>query len=147
MGQPAMEAQFALGITQTNEAFASSGVGTRVRLVGTRQVAATQSADLVTNLKALGTPGDGIFDEAQALREETHADLVSLWLAGSVPGGASCGIAYLGGLDPQYDPQYAAWSVVYAAACATEFRAFAHEIGHNFSAHHDAGASQAPTEA
>ncbi|MBD3923602.1 hypothetical protein IEZ26_03140 [Nocardioides cavernae] len=146
MGQPAMEAQFALGITQTNEAFASSGVGTRVRLVGTRQVAATQSADLVTNLKALGTPGDGIFDEAQALREETHADLVSLWLAGSVPGGASCGIAYLGGTDPQYDPQYAAWSVVYAAACATEFRAFAHEVGHNLSAHHDAGAFQPPTE-
>ena len=146
MGQPAMEAQFALGITQTNEAFASSGVGTRVRLVGTRQVAATQSSDLVTNLRALGTPGDGIFDEAQALREETHADLVSLWLSGSVPGGASCGIAYLGGTDPQYDPQYAAWSVVYAAACATEFRAFAHEVGHNLSAHHDAGASQPPTD-
>ncbi|MCY4728512.1 M12 family metallo-peptidase [Nocardioides sp. STR2] len=146
MGQPAMEAQFALGITQANEAFATSGVGTRVRLVGTRQVAATQSSDLVTNLKALGTPGDGVFDEAHALREETHADLVSLWLAGSVPGGASCGIAYLGGTDPQYDPQYAAWSVVYAAACATEFRAFAHEVGHNLSAHHDAGASQPPTE-
>ena len=85
MGQPAMEAQFALGITQANEAFASSGVGTRVRLVGTRQVAATQSSDLVTNLRALGNPSDGIFDEAQALREETHADLVSLWLSGSVP--------------------------------------------------------------
>jgi hypothetical protein len=146
MGQAPMEAQFALGITQTNEAFASSGVGTRVRLVGTRQVAATQSPDLVTNLKALGTPGDGVFDEAQGLREETHADLVSLWLAGSVPGGASCGIAYLGGTDPQYDPEYAAWSVVYAAACATQFRAFAHEVGHNLSAHHDAGASQPPTD-
>lgn len=146
MGQPAMEAQFALGITQTNEAFASSGVGTRVRLVGTRQVAATQSSDLAANLRALGNPGDGTFDEAHALREETHADLVSLWLAGSVPNGASCGIAYLGGTDAQYDPQYAAWSVVYAASCATEFRAFAHEVGHNFSAHHDAGASQPPTD-
>ncbi|WP_299931313.1 M12 family metallo-peptidase [uncultured Nocardioides sp.] len=146
MGQAPMEAQFALGIAQTNEAFASSGVATRVRLVGIRQVAATQSADLTTNLRALGTPGDGIFDEAQGLREETHADLVSLWLAGSVPGGASCGMAYLGGTDPQYDPEYAAWSVVYAAACATQFRAFAHEVGHNLSAHHDAGASQAPID-
>jgi hypothetical protein len=146
MGQAPMEAQFALGIAQTNEAFASSGVATRVRLVGTRQVAATQSSDLVTNLKALGTPGDGTFDEAQQLREETHADLVSLWLAGSVPGGAACGIAYLGGTDPQYDPEHAAWSVVYAAACATEFRAFAHEVGHNLSGHHDAGASQPPTD-
>jgi hypothetical protein len=146
MGQGPMEAQFALGIAQTNEAFASSGVATRVRLVGTRQVAATQSSDLVTNLKALGTPGDGMFDEAHQLREETHADLVSLWLAGSVPGGAACGIAYLGGTDPQYDPEHAAWSVVYAAACATEFRAFAHEVGHNLSGHHDAGASQPPTD-
>ena len=146
MGQDAMQAQFALGIAQTNEAFASSGVFTRVRLVGTRQVAATQSSDLVSNLKALGTPGDGMFDEAQQLREETHADLVSLWLAGSVTGGAACGIAYLGGTDPQYDPEYAAWSVVYAAACATEFRAFAHEVGHNLSGHHDAGASQPPTD-
>ena len=33
MGQAPMEAQFALGIAQTNEAFASSGVATRVRLV------------------------------------------------------------------------------------------------------------------
>lgn len=146
MGQDAMQAQFALGIAQTNEAFAASGVFTRVRLVGTRQVAAAQSSVLATNLKALGTPGDGMFDEAQQLREETHADLVSLWLAGSVPGGAACGIAYLGGLDPQYDPEYAAWSVVYAAACATEFRAFAHEVGHNLSGHHDAGASQPPTD-
>lgn len=146
MGQEAMQAQFALGIAQTNEAFASSGVATRVRLVGTRQVAATQSSSLEANLRALGTPGDGTYDEAQSLREETHADLVSLWLAGSVPGGASCGIAYLGGLDPQYDPEYAAWSVVYAAACATQFRAFAHEVGHNLSAHHDAGASQPPTD-
>lgn len=146
MGQEAMQAQFALGIAQTNEAFAASGVFTRVRLVGTRQVAATQSSVLVSNLRALGTPGDGMFDEAQQLREETHADLVSLWLAGSVPGGAACGIAYLGGLDPQYDPEYAAWSVVYAAACATEFRAFAHEVGHNLSGHHDAGASQPPTD-
>lgn len=146
MGQAAMEAQFALGITQTNEAFANSGVATRVRLVGTRQVAAAQAGDIVANLEALDAPADGVFDEAQALREETHADLVSLWLAGSVPNGTACGIAYLGGLDPVNDPKWAAWSVVYAASCATEFRAFAHEIGHNLSAHHDSGASQPPTD-
>lgn len=146
MGDAAMRAQFALGIAQTNEAFRNSGIATQVRLVGTRQVAATQSGDLATNLRSLGNPGDGVYDEAQALREETHADLVSLWLANSVPAGASCGIAYLGGLDAQVEAERDAWSVVYAANCATDFRVFPHELGHNFSANHDAGAAQPPSD-
>ena len=144
MGAGPMQAQFALGITQTNDAFRNSGIPTQLRLVGTRQVTGTQSADITTNLRALGTPGDGVFDEAQALREETHADLVSLWLAGSVPAGATCGIAYLGGLDPRVESERDAWSTVYASACATDFRVFGHEVGHNFSGNHDAGAAQPP---
>ena len=144
MGAGPMQAQFALGITQTNDAFRNSGIPTQLRLVGTRQVSGTQSADITTNLRALGTPGDGVFDEAQALREETHADLVSLWLAGSVPAGATCGIAYLGGLDPRVESERDAWSTVYASACATDFRVFGHEVGHNFSGNHDAGAAQPP---
>ncbi|HEY0645622.1 MAG TPA: M12 family metallo-peptidase, partial [Nocardioides sp.] len=145
MGADAMQAQFAQGIAQTNEAFRNSGIPTQIRLVGTRQVSGTQSTDLETNLRALGRPGDGVFDEAQALREETHADLVSLWLSGSVPGGNSCGIAYLGGLDPQVQAERDAWSVVYAASCATQFRVFSHELGHNFSGNHNADATQPPT--
>ena len=122
LGAAPMQAQFAQGIAQTNEAFRNSGIATTVRLVGTRQVASAQQSTLLANINALGNPGDGIFDEAQALREETHADLVSLWIAGSVPGGASCGIGSLGGSNPQYDPERAAWTVVYAAECATDFR-------------------------
>ena len=113
-GSPAMEAQFALGITQTNEALRQR----RRRHPGAAGGHAPGRCDAVlrpwyTNLRALGTPGDGIFDEAQALREETHADLVSLWLSGSVPARrrrAASGT--LGGTDPQYDAEYAAWSVV-----------------------------------
>ena len=145
MGEGPMQAQFAQGIAQTNEAFRNSGIPTQIRLVGTRQVSGTQSADLETNLRALGRPGDGVYDEAQALREETHADLVSLWLSGSVPGGNACGLAYLGGLDPQVEAERDAWSVVYAASCATEFRVFSHELGHNFSGNHNADATQPPT--
>ncbi len=62
-----------------------------------------------------------------------------------MPAGASCGIGSLGGSSPQYDPERAAWTVVYAAECATSFRVFAHELGHNLSAHHDAGAAQPPS--
>ncbi|GAA1914971.1 M12 family metallo-peptidase [Nocardioides hwasunensis] len=143
-GAGPMQAQFAQGIAQVNEGFRNSGIPAQVRLVGTRQVSGTQVADLSTNLRALGTPGDGSWDEAQALREETHADLVSMWIPGSVPGGASCGIAFLGGLDATVEAERDAWSVVYAS-CATDSRVFAHELGHNFSANHNADATQPPT--
>lgn len=144
MTPAAMQAQFELGIAQTNEAFRNSGIPTQVRLVGSRQSATTQSSNLSTNLKGIATPGDGLFDEATALREETHADLVSLWMAGSVPAGASCGMGYLSGINPANDAEWAGWSVVYAAACATEFRVFTHELGHNFSADHNVGAGSPP---
>lgn len=144
MGADAMQAQFAQGIAQTNQALTASGIPTQVRLVGSGQTASAQLSGLDANYYALAKPGDGVFDEAQALREETHADLVSLWLSGSVPPGASCGLGSLGGSDPQYDNVRAAWTVLYAADCATAYRVFAHELGHNFSADHDAGASSAP---
>ncbi|MBC2931781.1 reprolysin-like metallopeptidase [Nocardioides sp. zg-1228] len=143
-GEAAMQAQFALGITQTNQAFAASGIGTQLRLVGTRQVAAAPYSSLDANYRALGTPGDGVFDEAQALREETHADLVSLWLGGPYPAGSYCGLGSLGGTSPAYDPERAAWTVVWADKCATANLTFAHEIGHNLSADHDPGASSPP---
>ena len=144
-GEAAMQAQFALGIAQTNQALTASGVGTQVRLVGTRQVAAPQYGSIMSNYTALGTAGDGVFDEAQALREETHADLVSLWLGGAYPAGAICGLGAVGGSSPQYDPESAAWTVVWADRCATGTLAFAHEIGHNLSGQHDAGASSPPS--
>lgn len=144
-GAEAMQAQFALGITQTNQALTASGVPTQVRLVGTRQVAAAPSSSLTTNYYALAKPGDGVFDEAQALREETHADLVSLWLGGAYPSGSFCGLGSLGGTQPEHDPESAAWTVLWADKCATGNLTFAHEIGHNLSADHDAGASSPPS--
>ena len=143
-GPAEMQAQFALGIAQTNQGLAASGVGTQVRLVGTRQVAATQASTLLANYNALQAPGDGVFDEAQALREETHADLVSLWLGGQYPAGSSCGLGSLGGTQPETDPERGAWTVMYGDRCATGNLTFAHEIGHNLSADHDAGASSPP---
>lgn len=147
VGEAAMQAQFALGITQTNQALAASGVGITARLVGTRQVAAPQLSTIDATYDALDAPGDGIFDEAQALREETHADLVSLWLGDPYPygTGTSCGLGSLGGTSPTYDPERSAWTVVWADACATANLTFAHELGHNLSADHDAGASAPPS--
>ncbi|GAB3017545.1 hypothetical protein GCM10011376_02090 [Nocardioides flavus (ex Wang et al. 2016)] len=146
VGEDAMRAQFALGVAQVNQALAASGIGTQVRLVGTRQVAAPGSGDIFADYRSLRTPGDGAFDEAQALREETHADLVSLWLGGPAPSTGACGLGGLGGLQPQYDPEIAAFTAVWADQCATGTLTFAHEVGHNLSAQHDEGASSPPSD-
>lgn len=145
-GIEGLRTRFQTQIAGANKAFANSGIPLQLRYVGDRQVAAATSTDLLTMIKQLGAPGDGIYDEAQALREETHADLVSLWASGSVPPGSSCGIGGLSGIQPQYDPEYAAWTVLFYTDCADRFRVFEHEIGHNFSGDHDTGASFPPSQ-
>ncbi|UUZ60357.1 reprolysin-like metallopeptidase [Nocardioides sp. B-3] len=143
-GLAGLRAKFAAQIADANTAFANSGIRVQLRCVGDRQVASATSTDLFAMLRQLSKPGDGIYDEAQAVREETHADLVSLWASGSVPLGASCGVGALGGLTPEYDPEVAAWTVLFYTDCIDDYRVFAHEIGHNFSGDHDAGAASAP---
>lgn len=143
-GITGLRAKFTAQIADANTAFTNSGIPVQLRYVGDRQVAGTTSTDLFTMLRQLSKPGDGVYDEAQAVREETHADLVSLWVSGSVPLGASCGVGNLGGLTPQYDPEVAPWTVLFYTDCIDKFRVFAHEIGHNFSGDHDAGAASPP---
>lgn len=143
-GITGLRAKFNAQIADANTAFTNSGIPVQLRYVGDRQVAGTTSTDLFAMLRQLGKPGDGVYDEAQALREETHADLVSLWASGSVPLGASCGVGALGGLTPQYDSEVAPWTVLFYTDCIDRFRVFAHEIGHNFSGDHDAGAASPP---
>lgn len=145
-GLTGLRAKFTAQIADANKAFTNSGIPVQLRYVGDRQVAGTTSTDLFGMLRQLSKPGDGVYDEAQALREETHADLVSLWVSGSVPLGASCGVGSLGGLTPQYDPEVAAWTVLFYTDCIDRFRVFAHEIGHNFSGDHDASAASPPME-
>ena len=145
-GLTGLRAKFTTQIADANTAFTNSGIPVQLRYVGDRQVASTTSTDLRTMIQQLGKPGDGVYDEAQALREETHADIVSLWVSGSVPVGASCGIGSLGGAQPEYDPDYSAWTVLFYTDCIDDFRVFAHEIGHNFSADHDLGAASPPTQ-
>ena len=143
-GVEALRAKFAKAITETNTAFTNSGVPVQLRMVGDRQVVAPTSLDYQTMLKQLATPADGVYDEAQALREETHADLVSLWVSGSVPRGDTCGVGYLGGLRPDTDPEFAAWTMVFYTDCADDGLVFSHEIGHNLSGDHDPEASSPP---
>lgn len=144
-GIAGLRAKFATAIAEANTTLSNSGVPAQLRLVGDRQVAAPTSTNLTTMINQLRNPSDGVFDEAQALREETHADLVSLWASGSVPVGASCGIGALGGTNPTYDPEGAPWTALFYSDCIDDFLVFPHEIGHNLSGNHDVGSSQPPT--
>ena len=139
-----LRAKFNAAIAEANQAFANSGVAARLRYVGDRQVAAPTSLSTQTMINQLRDPDDGVYDEAQALREETHADLVTLWASGTV-GNASCGIGALGGTNPKFDPDSAAWTVMFYTQCLETRLTFTHEIGHNLSGQHDDSASQQPS--
>ncbi|MDN5782235.1 MAG: M12 family metallo-peptidase [Luteimonas sp.] len=89
----------------TNEAYASSGVNMRVRLVKALKVTYADNTDngdaleKLTGYKA-GTGGgpitpDPAFNALRAARDEVGADLVSLVRAFRTPENAGCGIAWL----------------------------------------------------
>ena len=56
----AMTARINVGIAETNQAYINSGVVQRVRLVGSSQVAYTETADMNLTLDRLTAPNDGV---------------------------------------------------------------------------------------
>ncbi|MEO7650945.1 MAG: CARDB domain-containing protein, partial [Bryobacteraceae bacterium] len=130
-GAQAMQQLVNLGIAETNQGYANSGVIQRVRLVYTAEVNYQESAtDMGTDLGRLATPDDGYLDEVHRLRDNYNADLVSLW----VEGGDACGIAYL--LSDVNRPLPTRGFSVVGRSCATGYYSFGHELGHNMGATH-----------
>jgi len=101
----------------------------QLELVGTFTVDPGPGLGAGGLLGALRSQSDGIMDELHILRDASGADLVSLL---SESGIGACGIAYL---DP--DNASNGFSVT-AQSCAVGNLSFAHELGHNQGAHHDA---------
>jgi hypothetical protein len=135
----ALAAQVATGFSQANQSLANSGIPYTLRQAGiVTSATAETGGDLRTDLTRVRTPGDGYFEEAIPARDQTHADLVSLWIGGA-PGG-TCGRGYVAPTREEYG-----YSVVFAQGCATTNYSFVHEVGHNFGAEHDATASSAPS--
>ncbi|WP_426247488.1 reprolysin-like metallopeptidase [Nocardioides sp. LHG3406-4] len=116
-------------VNQTNTAFANSGITTRLRLVAAAPTATPESTSVRTDLYAVQNPSDGRFDDVQAVREATHADIVHLLVEGSDTD-TNGGYGFVGA-TPEY-----AYAVTHRDL-ATTIMNFAHETGHVFGADHD----------
>ncbi len=128
----AMLALINLGITETNQAYANSGVIQRVRLVRTVEIAYTESSDLGTNLSRLRSNGDGHLDAVHGLRNTHGADLVHLIVNN---GGGFCGMAYV--MSTVGNAFKTSAFGVTARTCISPNLSFAHEMGHNMGVQHD----------
>ena len=128
-----------LAVAETNAGYANSNVIQRLRLAGTVEVSYTESGTttsaMSTDLGRVAGTSDGYMDSVHALRDASHADVVSLLVSGYNNPSGACGIAYL--MGPTNQPAFAvnAFSVV-DLDCATGYYSFGHEIGHNMGLNH-----------
>jgi hypothetical protein len=131
-GVAGAEALILQAVAETNQAYANSGMVTRLNLVHSVLTNYTPSGDMQTDLARLKATNDGYMDELHALRDSYGADLVSL----IQDNGQYCGYGYFAVANTnQGYPSYA-FSVVHHS-CATGYYSFAHELGHNQGANHD----------
>ncbi len=131
-GTSALLARINLGITETNTAYANSGIIPRLRLVGTELVTFTESADLGIDLDAVTGTSDGQMDSLHSLRNSLGADLVQLVVANTIP--QACGVAWLmQSLSSNFATN--AFSVT-EYQCISPNYTFGHEMGHNMGSTH-----------
>ncbi len=139
-GDAAVQTRIALGVSETNTAFANSGITSQLRLVGAELVTYTESGDLGLDLERFADTADGFMDTVHSRRNALGADLAVL-VVGSTAGGA-CGIGYvMTSLSSTFASN--AFTVT-AYPCISPNYTFAHELGHNMGSAHapEDGASQ-----
>ena len=130
----AIRARIMLGVTETNTAYANSGVVQRLRLVGAELVDYTEGSDIGLDLERVTGVDEGFMDGVHARRDQLGADLVSLIVESD---SGSCGVAWLMQTPSvTFAPQ--AFSVI-AYDCISPNYTFGHELGHNMGAAHAPG--------
>lgn len=128
----AVQNRIALGVSETNTAYANSGITPRLRLLGAELTNYVESGDLSIDLTRFRTTTDGVMDEVHTRRDALGADLMVL-VVGDAAAGA-CGVGYVmtslsGGFASS------AFSVS-AFPCISPNYTFAHELGHNMGSAH-----------
>lgn len=128
----AVQTRIALGVSETNTAYANSGITPRLRLVGAELTTYTESGSLSTDLTVFRGAGDGAMDEVHARRNTLGADMMVL-VVGNTAAGA-CGVGYvMTALTAGFATS--AFSVT-AFPCISPNYTFAHELGHNMGSAH-----------
>jgi hypothetical protein len=122
-----------VGMSETNSAYAVSGVQHRVRLVHAERVAYMEVGNFSTNLNRLRAGSTGL-ETVAALRNAYTADLVSMFVR-PTEAATACGIAFLmTSVSTAFAPS--GFSVV-DAPCSSPNGTLAHEFGHNMGLRHD----------
>ncbi|HYZ83528.1 MAG TPA: M12 family metallo-peptidase, partial [Bryobacteraceae bacterium] len=137
-GVPAMNNLIATAIATTNQAYASSGVIQRLRLVHSAEVAYNETGSGTTDLSRLTNSGDGFLDLAQSLRDTYRADIVTLMVSRS----DVCGVSWLF-RDMSRDFSGQAFNIV-RRDCAVDNLTYGHELGHVMGAAHDEANANSP---
>lgn len=133
-GTNGMNSLINLAVTETNQAYSTSTVNQRIRLVHTAEmIGYTEPSSFSSILTHLQSKNDGRMDEVHVLRDQYGADVVAM----IVNNNQYCGIANLmSNVSPSFENR--AFSVT-SRTCATGYYSFGHEIGHNCGSMHDPG--------
>lgn len=138
------EAQvIAMATTQVgriNATLANSRISTRVRLGRVSVSNTPQRADLRAEYLGISNPADGYLDWVPAQRRSKRMDHITQIIRRPTSDQSLCGLGTLGGSD-----RNSLTTMYYDCLDGRDHLTYAHEFGHNFSAQHDRGASQAPT--
>jgi len=133
-GTTGIIATIAEGISESNIAYANSGVTQRVRLVHTAEVNYVESGAGQTELARLRDPADGYLDDVPGIRDQYGADLVVL-VDETLDNPPECGRAYEMS-TPSASSASSAFAVV-KRTCITGQYSLTHEMAHNMGASHD----------
>ncbi|MBM5812537.1 MAG: hypothetical protein FJ191_11325 [Gammaproteobacteria bacterium] len=119
-----VESRIVSAIAAANQAYANSGLALSLNLVHMAETQYVETGDMSQALSALRQNGDGVMDEAHALRDQYGADLVAL----VDEDGNYCGIGYV---MTSVSTSFAGYAFSVTASNCLSGQTLAHEVGHN----------------